>query len=393
MTPALSILLACALGAEARVETGIRAEGSARWTDPVADPADAHSIDLAAAPHLLLRLQDGMATAELAYRPRFTARDVGPDHRLEQLHDGALHLRLETDATWRVEAFVGGTVGRTDLVTLNRSATDVSQTTAVRTTGAVDIQGFRSGLSLRLEPARRDEILLSAGYTVGGGATRRARALLPIERAATASAEYGRRVTRLDRLSLRLSGTASRLPDQHSDAAWATAIAGWRRHLTAALEGWAGAGAVGFYSSVPDAGQPGTLDVRRAARPAGELGLAYTGGPERLSGGLEARLGAISDRYTGVVSQGAEGAATLSWPATATFEAHARGTGAAAWTPAGQVRRNGLEVGASYSFTPRVRLDVGAYGAWQRSTDPGLPTFKEYALLVGVGVDAPPLSW
>ncbi len=181
-----ALVLACALGAEGRLEAGVSAEG--RWrrdTDGVQDPPTA--TDLALAPHARFVLRGARAAMDAAYDPRLALTDVGPHVRREVMHDGRLRLSVEPSAVWSLAATATGGAGRTDLITESQRPTlpagAVPDVIATRQVLAVERAGL--SLDLRTAPVRRAEILLSAGASVGGGADRAARAFLPTERSAS----------------------------------------------------------------------------------------------------------------------------------------------------------------------------------------------------------------
>ena len=74
-----ALLLALALGADARVEAGVRLETRARHTDPARPPAAEKAIDVAAVPTASLHVTSGASSLTATYAPRITAADLGPD--------------------------------------------------------------------------------------------------------------------------------------------------------------------------------------------------------------------------------------------------------------------------------------------------------------------------
>ena len=121
MSPALAVLLAAALGANVRIETGIRTEARVRRLEPAPTPAEKDAVDLTANPHLNLGVTGGLGEFAASYSPRVTAADVGPDLRWEHLHEGDVRLKLAPGPIWSLEGFGSGGIGRTDLVTENRN--------------------------------------------------------------------------------------------------------------------------------------------------------------------------------------------------------------------------------------------------------------------------------
>lgn len=389
MTPALSLLLACALGAEADLAVGVRGEAGYRRVDPAQSPADARAVDLAATPHLSLEVREGATTFDAVYRPRLALRDVGPDRRRDIMHEGDVRLRIEPGPVWRFETFATGSHGRTDLAARNRQ--DPSQATTVTTTAPLDLQSLTAGLTLRVAPGRRSEMDLAASWNVSGGADARSRASLPISRTGSAAGEYRWRATRLDRISFGAAAQATRLTATDSTGAWAGLLAGWIRNLTPRVEGSARAGAVGLYTSTRDPGSPGTNAVRRHVRPAAAVALTRTGDQTSATASLEGRLGATADRVTGHAVQSLTGSASLGWPAAPWLALRAGGTASTEWSEDGRIQREGASLGASFPMGRFVVLDLSTYASWQRATNPALPSFRELGVTLGLSLEAPPL--
>jgi hypothetical protein len=407
MAPALPLLLALALGLDGRVETGIRTEVRGRRIDPAPTPSQGEAVDLSATPRLVLSLLGAGATLSASYAPRLTAADVGPDARFEYMHEGELRLRLDPDAVWHVEAFANGGLGRTDLVTENRTATGGPST--VSTLGTIDVGRLRTGLSLRVLPARRAEFLLSGAFSVDGGSDDASRAVYPVARSVESAGELRWSATRLDQVGLRLAGAGSRVSDRQVDAAGVCALATWRHHASPQVEIWGEAGAVALQSRAPVA--PGSPDRRtlHQVRPAGELGLSRhapvvpvasdpsareaTAPAHLVTGELVADLGASVDRLTGMAEPELDVRAALRWPVARHLEVVGSGAGSLAWPETGQTRRGQLELWLSLALTPRASLDLGGYGAWQSSSDPSTPSFGEYGAFLSLTLDAPPLTF
>jgi hypothetical protein len=395
MTPALSLVLACLLGAEVQLDAGVRTEVWKRWAEPNMDAGGTRTVDLTVSPHLALRVLGPAAELGLAYSPRLTVRELAGDQRFEQLHDGEGRLRLGRGAAWRVEALVGGAIGRTDLVTQNRLEVDPTHTITVSTTSPVDLRSLRSGLNLRLSLGARNELTASATAATSSGANERSRASLPLEQDLGAALEYQWRATHLDQFGLRVAGQGTRLPDLDVDSAWSTALATWRHRTSQSLEVWGGGGFALFYSSSPDGAVPGARVVSRAGRPAAGLGLTKSGLAEGLTFNLEARLGASSDRITGVAAQQLDGVAGLRWAVDRTLAVRGSGTASVAWPPGGTTRRGGVELGASRAVGSHVTLELGATATWQRSQGIAAaePSFTLYGLFLALALAAPSQAW
>jgi hypothetical protein len=393
MSTVLPLLLAGVLAAEGSLDLGVRTESSGRWTDPAPTPSEVHAIDQTASPHVALGVVSGPSSISAAYGLRLTVRDVGPDHRYEAMNTGEVRAALAPNTMWRLEAFAIGGLGRTDLVTVNRNARDASATTTVATTQPIDLRSLRSGLGVRLTPDTRNEWRASIGGSLSEGTDAPSRVALPLEREATADLGYGHGVTPRDWLTLGLSTYAGEVPAEGTTSGIATATTGWRHNATPTLVLRGSAGAVEFFTSVPGGSNAGGRVVSRHLRPAAELGLTSKGESEPVSVEIDGRLGASSDRLTGVASQDFQAAALLGWRASQAVGFRARATGAVAWPPTGTTRRGGVDLGATVAFLRRTSLEVSAYGAWQRSSDPNVPTFREYGFIVGLAIDAPTLRF
>ena len=404
MVPGLALLLAVALGADTRVETGVRTEARARRFDPAPTPAQKDSIDISATPHLILRLTGGLGSLSATYAPRLTASDLGPDLGWERMHEGELRLQLAPGPVWSLEAFASGGAGRTDLLTENRTAATRTGagtgtgtgtgTNTISTIRTVDLERVRTGLSFRAAPGRRTELLLSGAVSEDGGTNARSRIALPVARAAEAGAELRWRATRLDQLGLRLAAAQARIAAHRTDSAWASALGTWRHRLAPDVELWTGAGAVMLQSRVPEQGPPPQpRTTSRETRPAGELGLARTSGQQEVTGEVAGTVGASVDRLTGAATPQLDLRSNLRWPLTSSVALVWQGTSALAWPDTGRTRRGQLELGASFTVGPRTLVDLGAYGAWQNSTDPAVPDLSEYGAFLSLALDAPPLTF
>lgn len=416
MSPGLPLLLVLALGAETRIESGVRLQAEARRLDPHPASADATSLDLSALPHATMQVRDGRASATAAYTPRFSLTDVGPDAQTEAMHQGTLRLRLEEGERFELEAFGSASAGRTDLLTERRSAgasggidptgagtaggqgADAA-TSTVLTTQRIDLEALRAGVSLRVSLDPRTDVLLAGAVSQEGGTNASSRAAVPVVRGADAQAELRRRATPLDRLGLRLTGAAARIASRRADSAQASALATWRRRLSPDSELWTGAGAVVFQSRLPEAEAPSRRSTERRLRPAAELGLTRSGGaasPDRLptpTGELAAILGAALDRATGETSPSVNARASLRWPLDRAVDLVATGSGGVRWSDEERTRQGRLELGASFRLAPRASLDVTGYGDWQRSDDRRVPEVNVYGAIVSLGLEAPPLGF
>lgn len=391
MASAGALLLALALGAEAQLDAGVRLEAAARSAQPPPVPGEDEAIDLTAMPRLALQVTAGAAALSADYSPRFAVLAVGDDARSEQLHAGTLRLALARGPAFRLEAIADGAAGRSDLVTENRRTSGESVTTPVLSTQQIDLERWRGGLALSLAPSRRTALLLGGARSQDGGTNATSREVYPVARTWEGSAEVRWSATRLDRLGVLATGAQARIHSLRADSGWVSALATWRRRLAPRTETWAGAGAVLLSSRVPEAEVGTPRRTRSSLEPAAQLGLGLTAvTPTDASGELSAALGASVDRQTGEATPRAEAAVTLRWPWTPVVAFTCRGSGALAWPETGRTRVGLLTAGLSFALHPRVRVDVGGYGSWQRSPDPALPPVDSYAATLTLSAEAPP---
>jgi hypothetical protein len=304
MPAGLALLLAVALGADVRIEPGLRTEALVRRIDPAPTPADKDALDLTANPTLSAAVTGGVGSASLLYNPTFTATDVGPDLRWQHMHQGEARVRLGMRPTWNVQAFASGGIGRSDLISLNRSAgggagggtggsggtgtggAPGTATTSISTIQTLDLMQWRSGMSFQVAPDRRTTLILAAALSEDGGATARSRIFRPVARSSDGSAELGWYASRLDQLGLRLTAMQMRIAALSVDAAVGTALATWRRNLTPAIQLSTGAGATAVQSRVLRTGQPQLgRETQRLYSPAGQLGITKVARAPILSQG------------------------------------------------------------------------------------------------------------
>ncbi len=439
MSPALALLVAAALGADARIDTGIRAEARFRHLDPAPTPPERNALDLTATPHLILGVTGGLGTLSATYAPRLTAADVGPDLRWEHMHEGELRLRLAPGPTWNLEGFASGGIGRTDLITENRNAGAATgggtggtstSTNTIATLATVDLQRLRGGLALTLAPGRRTQAILSGAVSEDGGTTRLFRTVLPSARSAEAGAELRWNATRLAQLGVRLAASTTHIESRPqtdsngnpvvgpTDSAWGSALATWRRRLDPQVEMWAGAGAVAMQSKVPTLSSDGVHtehQTQRRTAPAGELGIVRTARtqevateqetpqeatasrPVRLrqdaTGRLVAMLGGSVDRLTGVATPTLDVRGELRWPVSSSVAVVGQGTGTLTWPSSGRTRRGQLELGLARQLTPRALIEIAGYGSWQNSDDPTVLDLSEYGAFLRLTLDARPITY
>ena len=453
MIGVLPLVLAVALGVDAEVDVGLGIEARTRRTDPPPAPTEGGGVDLTASPHLRLRLSGGADFLLLAYTPRFTDRDAGPNALYEYMHEGELRLHVAPSSTWNLEGFANGGMGRTDLVTETRIAgsggtgggtgTGGSATAStISVTQVLEVERLRAGLSLQLEPDRRDEYILSGSGSVDGGANTESAKAYPVQQLVDLSAEWRHSVTRRDQIGPRLSGEWGRVPRLRSSATIATGLLLWRHGTSRQTEVWGGAGAVALSSAADTPVRSRQHEVRPAAElgfvrhlpppptdaeqaPAAEgqatesttmeastsvdnatSGATAQGGaaasqaraPSRLrdyTADMVAHLGASTNRNTGFAGPQLDANAGLSLPAGERLALTARGIGVMTWTERGRTRTGTLTLGAGYTIRTRIVLDGGAYGTWQQSTPgaaaAGAPSFREVGVFLGLTLDAPPV--
>lgn len=440
MSPALALLVAAALGADTRVDLGVATEARFRHLDPAPTPADRNALDLTATPHLILGVTGGLGSLSATYAPRLTASDVGTDLRWEHMHEGELRLRLAPDLTWSLEGFASGGIGRTDLITENRNAGAATgggtgggpgtPTNTIATLNTVDLQRLRGGLALTLAPGRRTQAILSGAVSEDGGTTRLFRTVLPSARSAEAGAELRWNATRLDELGVRLAASATHIESRPqtdsnghpvvgpTDSAWGSALATWRHRLDPQVEMWAGAGAVAMQSRVPMLSSDGVHtehETQRQSAPAGELGIVRTartqevatdqGAPQEAAssrptrlrreatGRLVATLGGSVDRLTGVATPTLDVRGELRLPVSSSVAVVGQGTGTLTWPSRGRTRRGQLELGLSRQLGPRALVELGGYGSWQNSDDPGVLDLAEYGAFLRLSLNARPFTY
>jgi len=396
MAPAAALLLALALRAQAQVDAGVRLEAAVRHGDPPVVAGEGRALDLSALPRLALRVTGGGNSVSAAYTPRFSLLAVGPHARSEQLHEGELRAVMQRGDPFRLEAFASGAAGRTDLVTEGRRGTGTGTgATTTLTTRAIDLERLRTGLALALVPGRRTELLVSGWVAHDGGTTAASREAYPMARSVEAAAAVRWRATRLDRIGLELTANHTRIASRRADSTSGTLLATWRSQLGPATEARAGAGAVVFASRVPDEDGAGRQTLRRMA-PAAQLGLTRTETrPLDVTGELAGTLGATVDRTTGRASPGADASASVRWPWSRLVALTGRGAAAFTWPDAGTGRsRTGrLEAALSFALTPRLHLDLGGFGTWQRIDPPTRSRLDSYGASLSLELGAPPLRF
>ena len=406
MPVAAALLLAAALGADARLETGLRVEARAHRTAP----AEEHAIDLAATPRAGLELRSGGLSFLAGYTPRLALADAAGDALAEVLHAGELRLRWRPDSTAELALFGTGSAGRTDLVAWDvpggdGTGSDPSSPTTIATTRRVELENVRAGAQLRLSPSRRSEVGLSASWFQEGGADAPSRVTNPVTRGLSATGDVRWSATRRDALGLRLAGEQARVAQLRTDSAWASALATWRRRLSARAEASAGAGAVVLESRLPAPPSTGRA-TRRRTEPAAELGLsllaaapaeaggegAQPAGSRGAAGELAARLGASVDRLTGRAVPSLEARALLRWPFAPRLALHAQGVGTLTWPREGRTRTGHLSAGADLRLASWATLDLGAFATRQWSEVPGVPDVDAWGGLVGLTLSPRPFG-
>ncbi len=410
MSLAAALLLAAALGAEARLETGLRVEARAHRAEPAATPAEERALDLAATPRVGLEARAGAFSLLAGYTPRFAVSDVGPDALTEVLHVGELRLGWRPGATAALALFGTGSAGRTDLVAWDvpggaGTGSDPTSPTTIATTRRVKLENLRAGAELRLAPSRRLELGLAGSWFQGGGADEQSRATNPVVRGVSASGDLRWNVTRRDALGIGLAGEQARVAQLRTDSVWASALATWRRRLSPRAEASAGAGAVVLESRLPAPASTGRT-TERQTEPAAELGLSWAAAPgvategaepaaepsRGTAGELGARLGASVDRLTGLAVPSLDARALVRWPLGARLTLHAQGAGTLTWPRAGRTRTGHLSAGADLRLATWATLDAGAFVTRQWSEVPGVPRVDVWGGLVGLTLTPRPIG-
>lgn len=396
MTGPTALLLAIALAAEGQIDAGLRIEALGRRLDP-ATPADAHAVDLTAAPRVAAELRGGGLSAQLRYSPTFTAADVGPDHRTVVMNAGDARVAFAPVPALRLEAFGHGEAGLEDRTVLRPEPLAPAGGAGgvggpVATTQRVNVERYRAGGSLRLAPARRGELLFGGAWLLEGGTDATSRATNPLIRGAEASAEARWNASRLDVLGLRAAGVVARAARLRTDSTWVSALGTWRRRLSPSVELWTGAGAVELWSRKPAAGRTARTTEQRLA-PAAELGVARTATDLNPTALLSGTLGGTVDRITGVASPSAEVTAAVSWPLARWAAVAASGSGSLLWPDSGTSRLVSVRAGPSFRLATWSRLELAAFRTRQWSTDPLVPTVDSYGASLAVTLEPDPLRF
>jgi hypothetical protein len=391
MSSAAALLLAVTLGVETQLDAAVQLEAAVLRTDPPPSPRARNEIDLTALPRLGARVSGGAATLSALYSPRFSLLGVGPQVRREQLQEGELRFQLVRGPRFRLEGFGTGAAGRSDLIRESRSAPPGGTgTTTTLSLQPIDLERWRTGLALSLAPDRRTDVFLAGAVSQDGGTNAASRAVYPVARTVDGSAELRWSATRLDRLGALLSGTQARVASRRTDSAWASALGTWRHQFSRRTEGWSGAGAVLLVSRFPIAeGPERTTDS--SVEPAAQLGVTRTAVEDRdVTGELGATLGASVDRFTGRAAPQADARASLRWPLTSVAAFTGRTWGTLIWADPGTTRIGQVDLAMSFRVLPRVHVELGGFGTWQRSSDPAVGRLDSYGAAFSVSLEARP---
>lgn len=397
MAAAAALLLALTLGAQTQLDASLRVEAAPRRSDPPTLPGERNALDLTAAPRLGLRVSGGGATASMVYSPRFSLLAVGPHSRGEQVQEGELRLQLARGPAFRLEAFGDGAAGRSDLVRESQrggAGGGAPGTTTVLSTQQIDLERWRTGGSLTAAPDRRTELLLTGAVGQDGGTNARSRAVYPVARALDGTGELRWRATRLDRVGLLLAANQTRVARARANSAWASGLVTWRHAFAPDVEAWSGAGAVWLDSRVPATAPATGRTTETKLSPAAQLGISRTpAGPGTLGGELAGTLGASVDRSSGVATPRADAHASLRWPWTQAIALTATGSGSLTWSEQSRTRTGQIVAALSFALHPRLHLDLGGYGTWQRSTGPSAGDLDSYGGALSLSLEAPPVRF
>ena len=185
----------------------------------------------------------------------------------------------------------------------------------------VETEDLRGGVALTGAPARRLQIDASILAVAGGGATALARTFVPFQRTLVTAASVAWDAERTDRLTSKLTATASTF-STGQEAAVAILSETWRRVLTAELTLTLGAGGAA-------ADQRATGPAHQQALPTGEAGIDLLTNPGGLPlhANLDFTAAPIIDPIFGAVGEQLGGGAIFSLGAAGGWRVEATGSG------------------------------------------------------------------
>ena len=315
-------------------------------------------------------------SAGVSYQPVLSAPDLTTSKTMEVLHVVEARSQLRLDGPWRLSGLATGSRGTTDLLAESRrSPADLKTLT---TTGTLRYRTARGELRLEGALDPRTSVAAAAGWFLDGGEDAPSRALLPVQRGATAEGTLRWRATPLDRLDGRLAGMRADLLQRTTYLVEATET--WRRHLARTRDVWLGGGVVGADTQDPSA-------RRTRAYPAVELGFSDADPARRVALQLVARTGAVIDRATGEAAPQLEAVGSARWRLATAWALSTRAAAADSRLSAGDVRRLSAESRLDWAATRSVMLGAGLFLDWQLATAPGLPSVREGGVFVAAFAD------
>jgi len=334
------------------------------------DPVQRLALDVT--PRLSLTVATPAFSANAAYGVRLLAPDLLERRDVDVVHLGQLHAEWRLRRGQRLFTTAVGAYGRTDLVT--GSSQTVTELEQVPTTGTVAFIGAQVEGGVAWQVGPRDDVRLSTAWYARGGADAESRRSIPLQRGLRLDGAWSRLASHRDTIAALLSVTTVTL-DPGGEGAIARLGISWRRRLTSALEGRAGAGGAVTWSPAPGGGV--------GVRPSGELGLARASPLDPLDADLSLRAVPFLDSLTGAYEERLEGLVRVRWRLVAPWALAAEASaGRAPWRAGGDALTSRAEVRVERGVSSRVSLAAGLSGVWQRSYRPDLLTFAQYGIFV-----------
>jgi len=356
-----------ALGADLRVDAGIRMEGRSR-TNETRGLERVTTADVSTTARAALELVAPDFGLRALYTPTLRAPDVLTSTRPDVLHVAELRAQLRMLPTWSIVAAAAGQRGTTDLLAETRRRGTAPE--AVPTTAQLRYASAGADVTLEGTADPRTTVRLTAGFSAGGGDDAASRALLPFERAVRAAAMVDWSATRRDVISAQGGAVAARFTGDR-EAGLALLTAGWRHQIDRTIAGRVRAGATASHDDTP------SERARRTLVPSGEVGVAHAFERLHTAEDLAVRIGMAVDRVRGTVDPQLEAEASTRWSPTTTWSLAGRAVAALVRQDAGDARRGSLEVRVDWGVSRQTSVGLGLYGQWQRSPDPLLPSFVE----------------
>lgn len=371
-------LLSSVLGADLRVDGGVRTESRYRTND-TEGAERLTTAEVSVIPRIGIELTGPDGALGAQYLPTLRAPDVLTSLEPDVLHVAELRGRLRLAPVWTLTTVAGGERGRTDLLAESRRRPTTPE--AIPTTAVLRYASARVELAVEGTLDPRTSLRLTAGGFAGGGDDQASRLIMPIERRVQAGAGVEWSATRRDTLALQLSGLGAEVANRR-DAALGSLTVGWRRALERNVEARIRAGALGSWSAAPGE------HTHRALLPTGEVGVTHTSERHHTSEDLSVRLGAAVDRITGAVEQQVEATASSRWAPVPGWSFGARLGAARGRQGPARSDRGAFELRADWAISAQLTAALGLYGSWQDAAPP-LPSFKEGGAFLSLALDLP----